>query len=195
MFSGIIEVLEKPIKVEKKPDSLRLTLPVPSQWNVQLGDSISLDGTCCTVETLNGSEMTFFLMAETLKKTTFGAYREDHEINMEKPLTLNTLIGGHLVSGHVDTVGTVQSVEENAESKTLSFSIQPEFTKYIIYKGSICINGVSLTVVSVDEKSFRVSLIPYTLEHTNLGSLKNGDSVNIEIDLIAKYLEKLVVSK
>lgn len=191
MFSGIIEYTEKPTKIENGQDSLTITLPVPEGWNVKLGDSVSLDGVCCTIQKLDAHEMSFFLMHETLSKTTFGSISKDYRINVELPLTLSSFIGGHLVSGHIDTTARVIKATMDGESKILTFELGKNFTRYIIYKGSITVNGVSLTVTTVNDSEFSVSLIPYTLENTNLGSLNSGDSVNIELDLIAKYLEKL----
>ena len=130
-------------------------------------------------------------MQETLNKTSLNTLSITHVFNLEKCLTLNSLIGGHLVSGHVDTTAEIVNVIADGESKTLEFKIDPQFIKYIIYKGSICINGVSLTIITVSKNSFSVSLIPHTLSHTNLGELKKHDKVNIEVDMIAKYLEKL----
>jgi riboflavin synthase len=192
MFSGIITAKEKASRVQHRDNSVEIALPIPRDWKIHLGDSIALDGVCCTVQDLSEKEMSFFLMHETLNKTTFKHFSEDHEINLEQPLTLNALIGGHLVSGHVDTTATVQKIEQDGESKILTFKIDSQWTKYIIYKGSITVNGVSLTIVEVDEESFTVSLIPYTLEHTNLGVVQTNDRVNVELDLLAKYLEKLV---
>jgi len=191
MFSGIIEALERPVTIEKGKDSLTITLPIPNGWNVKLGESIALDGVCCTIQTLEKDTMSFFLMQETLKRTTVKSLLKDHAINLEQSLTLNTLIGGHLVSGHIDITAEVQEITLGGESKTITFCLDKNFAKYVIYKGSITVNGVSLTVVSVADSSFSVSLIPYTLTHTNLGNLVEHDQVNIEVDLIAKYIEKL----
>jgi riboflavin synthase len=130
-------------------------------------------------------------MAETLRRTSFGSLPNSHDFNLEQPLTLNQLIGGHLVQGHVDTTAKVTKIVKEGESQTVWFEIEPKFTKYMIYKGSITINGVSLTVVEIDKTTFSVSLIPYTLTHTNLGHLSIGDMVNIEVDMVAKYIEKL----
>lgn len=191
MFSGIIKSHIKVNKITDLSNGRRLTIPIPAGWKMTDGDSIALDGVCTTVEKLKSGNFTVYLMPETLDKTTLGLIGEDHKLNLEMPLRLNDLVGGHLVSGHVDTVATVTKVIDETDSRRLHFKIAKAHTKYIIYKGSITVNGVSLTVVSVDESTFSVSLIPYTLEHTNLGKLEVGSKVNIEIDLVAKYLEKL----
>lgn len=191
MFSGIIEVIEKPEKITKVAQGLRISFNVPKDWEIVEGESVNIDGVCSTVEKLQNKTFTVFYMPETLSKTTLSLVSKDHFFNLEKSLTLNSLVGGHLVSGHVDTTGSLVSVVNEKDSKILTIRIDPKFTKYIVYKGSICVNGVSLTVVVVDKDSFIVSLIPYTLLHTNLGKLKVMDKVNIEVDLISKYLEKL----
>lgn len=192
MFSGIIKKLEKPIKIEKEASSMRITLKIPDGWTVEKGESISLDGTCLTVESKTNNSFSVFLMEETLSKTTFPLLNKNHRFNLEKPLTLNTLIGGHLVSGHIDTIDKVIDIKNSGETKILTFQLPKKFIKYLVYKGSIAINGVSLTVAAVRSGQFTVSLIPYTLKYTNLGDLKINDKVNIEADLVSKYLEKLI---
>lgn len=192
MFSGIIKKLEKPVKIEKAASSMRITLKIPKFWTMEKGESISFDGTCLTVESKTHNSFSVFLMEETLSKTTFSSLNKNHSFNLEKPLTLDALIGGHLVSGHIDTIGKVIDIKNNDEVKIIVFGLPKKFMKYIVYKGSIAINGVSLTVVAVARDQFSVSLIPYTLKHTNLGDLKINDKVNIEVDLVAKYLEKLI---
>lgn len=192
MFSGIIEDIVKPKKITKTSDGLRITLPAPREWKLGKGESINIDGVCSTVEKISNGIFTVYYMPETLSKTTLSSVSLSHAFNLERSLRLNSLVGGHLVSGHVDTTGVLTSIKKEEDSRILTIKLNPEFTKYIVYKGSITVNGVSLTVVSVSENSFTVSLIPYTLLHTNLGELKVADKVNIEADLIAKYLEKLV---
>lgn len=191
MFSGIIKDIAIASKIEKGKDFLRVTIPVPKNWKIVEGESINIDGICSTVEKISDKTFTVFYMAETLRKTNLSNLNSLHMFNLERSLTLQSLIGGHLVSGHVDTTASLISIKPEGDARVLGFKIASKFTKYIIYKGSICVNGVSLTIVHVTKDSFTVSLIPYTLSHTNLGDLKKGDTVNIELDLIAKYLEKL----
>jgi len=195
MYTGIIQTTQKAKKFEHVPKALRAWFAIPNNWDLAEGESINLDGACATVENIKGTDFSVYWMDETLKKTTFSNIQDDHVFNIERCLTLNDLIGGHLIQGHVDTTANVSSIEEVEDSRVITFSLPKEFTKYLIYKGSVGINGVSLTVVTVSSDTFSVSLIPYTLQHTNLGSLKVGDSVNIEIDMIAKYLEKLANTK
>lgn len=193
MFSGIIEFKKKTRDIKKTKDGLRMTFPIPVGLKISLGESLNIDGVCSTVESLNGKSFGVFYMPETLKKSTFGVISEKHEFNLEKSLTLNSLVGGHLVSGHTDTTAEVVKIEKESESRLITFKLFSKFTTYIVYKGSICVNGVSLTVVDVTKDTFTVSLIPHTLRVTNLGKLQEGDKVNVEVDLIAKYLEKLTV--
>ena len=192
MFSGIIKKTIKPISVKKSSESMKVVFPIPKGWELSIGESVNIDGVCSTVESLKENEFGVYFMPETLSKTTFSELSDSHVFNLERSLTLNDLIAGHLVYGHVDTTAEVKRVEEIEESRIITFELPKEFTKYIVYKGSIAVNGVSLTVVKVDDTSFSVSLIPHTLSETNLSSLQKGDRVNIEVDMIAKHIEKLL---
>ena len=195
MFSGIIKALVKPIKLKKTSKSMSATLPIPKNWKVKEGESISVDGVCSTITRVKDNTFSVFYMPETLRKTTLCQLSNEHLFNLAQSLRLNDLIGGHLLSGHVDTTATLFSSKDEGQAKILRFSIPFKFNRYIVYKGSIAVNGVSLTVSGVDKKSFVVSLIPYTLQHTNLGKLNIRDAVNIEVDMLAKYLEKLAITK
>ncbi len=191
MFSGIVQTTAKADIIKKEKGGLRLFFKYPKGFKVKVGESVSVDGVCSTVGKASGASFIFFYMPETLKKTTFSKIENSHQFNLERPLKLNSLVSGHLVSGHIDTTAKVSNITKEQDSKVVKFEISNKFTKYLIYKGSIAVNGVSLTVVSAGSNSFTVSLIPYTLKHTNLGQLKIGDFVNIEVDQVAKYLEKL----
>ena len=195
MFSGIVKALEKPVKILRSKYSLELVFPVPNKWRVEKGDSIAIDGICSTITQTDGKTFSVFYMAETLRKTTLTFLPDGHMFNLEQPLRLNDFVGGHLTSGHIDTVGNIESIEKDGQASVIVIGLPFSFTRYIIYKGSIAVNGVSLTVVSVANTSFTVSLIPHTLRYTNLGLLLEKDSVNLEVDLFAKYLEKLQKSK
>lgn len=192
MFSGIVSGLEKAVSIKKSGSGINAVIKIPHGWKLQAGESINIDGVCTTVTKIAAGNFAVFWMPETLRVTTLLGITDRHEFNLEKCLTLNSLIGGHLVSGHVDCVGAVENIKTEGESKVLTISLPKEFSKYLIYKGSVAVNGVSLTVVSVSQDSFVVSLIPYTLKHTNLGSVKLKDKVNIELDSVAKYLERLI---
>lgn len=192
MFSGIVTGLVKAISIKKSGSGINAVIKIPHGWKLTAGESINIDGVCTTVTKIAGGNFAVFWMPETLRVTTLADVSEEHQFNLERCLTLNSLIGGHLVSGHVDCIGTVEKSKVEGEAKVLTISLPSKFAKYLIYKGSVAVNGVSLTVVAASKDSFIVSLIPYTLAHTNLGSVKVGERVNIEFDLIAKYLEKLV---
>lgn len=191
MFSGIVTGLEKAVSIKKGSSGINAALRIPRGWKLTAGESINIDGVCTTVTKVVAGNFTVFWMPETLRVTTLSGITDQHEFNLEKCLTLNSLVGGHLVSGHVDCVGEIKNIKNEGQSKILTISLPEKFAKYLIYKGSVAVNGVSLTVVEANSGNFVVSLIPYTLKHTNLGSVKVGDKVNIELDLIAKYLEKL----
>ena len=191
MFSGIIQNTQKASKFLKENGGLKVEFKFSSSFNVKVGESVAVDGICSTVESKNQSRFAFYYMPETLRKTTFSQISNSHIFNLERSLMLGSLVSGHLVNGHIDTTAEVSSVKKEQDAKLIKFKVDKKFTKYIIYKGSIAVNGVSLTVVSVGKDFFSVSLIPYTLLQTNLGELKVGEKVNIEVDFIAKYLEKL----
>lgn len=191
MFSGIIEQTTNAKKIEKTGNSLRLHLKLPKGWKVKKGESISIDGICSTVESLKDGKFGIYYMPETLRKVATQEISMSHLFNLERSLTLQSLIGGHLVSGHIDTTAQLFSIKKEQDSKVMKFKINQKYTKYIIEKGSIAINGVSLTIISVGKDYLSISLIPYTLKNTNLGELEAGNLVNIELDMIAKYLEKL----
>lgn len=193
MFSGIIKHTAKAKSQESADGGLRYTLPVPYEWEtLEEGESINIDGICSTVESIKDGNFRVFYMPETLKKTSLRSLNEDHIFNLERCLTLNDLIGGHLVYGHVDAAGRVARLIKDEDGINLFIEVPEELTKYMVYKGSVSLNGVSLTIVSVTDNTFSVSLIPYTLEHTNLSELSENDLVNIEVDMMAKHIEKLI---
>ncbi len=195
MFSGIIEKTSKTKKFNILDDGLLLEIENPYGL-LKEGESISLDGCCLTVDKLNENSIIFFLSLETLNRTKFSKIDlREHVFNLERALTLNKLIGGHLVLGHVDDIGKVIDIFEFENTKILKIKFDKTFRKYLVYKGSICIDGVSLTVNKVYEDSFEVMLIPKTLQITNLKFLNIGDYVNLEFDIIAKYIENLIKYK
>ena len=191
MFTGIIKATAKSHTMTRSSHSMALTFSNPRGWKLKIGESVNIDGICSTVSEAKDDRFSVFYMPETLNVTSLSSLPPDHLFNLERPLRVSEALGGHLLTGHVDTPGTVKEIQKEAQSRVLTISIQDKFLKYLIYKGSVTINGVSLTVVSVDKASFTVALIPYTISNTNLGELKVGEKVNIEVDLIAKYLEKL----
>lgn len=192
MFSGIVEWTSKPISLGKDKQKVTLTFPIPKTWQLTLGQSVAVDGICLTVEKLSKKTFSLFAIAETIRRTNLLSISKNHLFNLELPLTLKNLVGGHLISGHIDVTATLSLVKKEGKAKLLTFRLNSKYTRYIIEKGSIAVNGVSLTVVTVGKNFFTIALIPHTILSTNLDQLTIGSSVNIELDLIAKYLEKLV---
>ena len=193
MFSGIIEKTGKISRIERNSDGARLTVSVDSFMDgVKLGDSIALNGTCITVVSFDSTSFESDLSNETLKKTTLANLEVGHDCNLEKAMLLNERIGGHLVSGHIDGLGKVESIEKDGESFWFKIKADKQIMKYVVYKGSIAVDGISLTVAECDNSSFSVAIIPHTLECTTLNNKKVDSKVNLEVDMIGKYVEKLV---
>lgn len=162
--------------------------------NVAIGDSISVNGCCLTVTRLDGSAFAADVSRETLNVTTLGRLRSGDGVNLEKALYAGQALGGHYVTGHVDGIGTVLDIQSDARSHRVTFGVPEELSRYIARKGSVCIDGVSLTVNSVDAHTFSVNLIPHTLQVTIAGAYQQGTQVNLEVDIIARYLERLMSS-
>lgn len=192
MFNGIVEYTSNPVILKKDRQKVVLTFTIPQKCKLSLGESINVDGICLTVEKLSKKTFSLFAIAETLRRTNLLDITKNHLFNLERPLTLKNLIGGHLVSGHIDTTGVVTVLKNEGKSKLARISIDPKYTRYIIEKGSIAVNGVSLTVIKAGENFFSTALIPHTLLNTNLGQLTIGDSVNVELDMVGKYVARLV---
>ena len=193
MFSGIIEKTGKISRIEKNSDGARLVVSVDSFMDgVKLGDSIALNGTCITVVSFDSSSFESDLSNETLKKTTLANLEVGDDCNLEKAMLLNERIGGHLVSGHIDGLGKVESIEKDGESFWFKIKADKQIMKYVVYKGSIAVDVISLTVAECDNSSFSVAIIPHTLECTTLNNKKVDSKVNLEVDMIGKYVEKLV---
>ncbi|MCS7245174.1 MAG: riboflavin synthase [candidate division WOR-3 bacterium] len=192
MFSGIVERTSSLKSYRKYSDGIFIEIENPYEELFE-GESISLDGCCLTVDKFDKDSIYFFLSLETLKRTKFSRIdMKNHVFNLERSLTLNKLIGGHLVLGHVDDVGIVQEVKNFENTRILEIQFNPIFKKFTVYKGSICVDGVSLTINEIGESSFKIALIPKTIEITNLKYLKEGSFVNLEFDIIAKYVENLI---
>jgi len=193
MFSGIIANVGLINRAEDRDGGLRLSVAAGALGmdDVQIGDSIAVNGVCLTVVALNGNEFTVDVSRETLD-CTVGLERQGGHVNLEKALRLSDRLGGHLVSGHVDGVGEVVAFNDIGESWQLAVRAPQQLAKYIAVKGSITINGVSLTVNKVAGAEFEVNLIPHTLEVTTLDELHAGAKVNLEIDLIARYVERMM---
>ncbi len=191
MFTGIIQSVGKITEISKEKKILRFSIcdEVIARKTSE-GASIAVNGACLTVVAVEGDVMEFEVMKETLERTTFGDFEVGLRVNLEPAMKADGRFEGHMVQGHIDTVAKlVEKKDQGDESFLLTFDF-PEKAKYVVEKGSIALDGVSLTVVSIDEKRFSVGIIPYTWENTTLGFLKIGNEVNVEFDLIAKYLEK-----
>ncbi len=165
----------------------------PQEWKLRSGASIAINGVCSTVREFTTSSFEVEYMPETLKKTTVGNFQKGMVVNLEQSLRVGDEMGGHIVQGHVDTVGEVVCMKPEGEAAIIEIELPETWMKYIAPKGSIAVDGISLTVVDAKKTSFTVSLVSYTLEHTNLGSIKKGGKVNIEVDVLAKYVERLLV--
>jgi riboflavin synthase len=196
MFTGIIESQGRIVAVEPRGGDCRMRIAAPEYLDgVRIGDSIATSGVCLTaVEIVDGSYVAD-LSAETLALTTAGTWQAGRPVNLERALTPDKPLGGHLVTGHVDGVGHLVEKFEDARSWRLEFEAPQELARYIARKGSICVDGVSLTVNAVSGARFGVNIVPHTAAHTTLGELQPGDAVNLEVDLIARYLERLLSSR
>jgi riboflavin synthase len=196
VFTGIIEELGSAVALEERGDAARLTVRGPMVVkDARHGDSIAVNGVCLTVVTVDGDMFTADVMKETLDRSCLGALREGDPVNLERAATLGTRLGGHLVQGHVDGVGTVAGRSPGGRWEVVRIGLPPGLSRYLVEKGSITVDGVSLTVTSVDRNEFAVSLIPTTLALTTLGHKGIGAPVNLEVDVIAKYVEKLLGGK
>lgn len=192
MFTGIIEELGEVVAVDPDGDSARITVRGPlAVGDAASGSSIAVNGACLTVTELKNEEFTADVMKETLDRTALGALRPGSPVNLERPLRLSDRLGGHLVQGHVDGVGRILSREPGDHWDLLTVALPAPLSRYVAEKGSIAVDGVSLTVVEARTESFTVALIPTTLELTTLGRGGPGDPVNIEVDVVAKYVERL----
>ena len=193
MFTGIIEATGRIARIEPRGGDVRLVVEAASLGldDVAIGDSISVSGVCLTAIALDGDTFAADVSNETLSVTSLGALAVGAAVNLEKAMRLSDRLGGHLVSDHIDGVDRVVSVEPDARSQRWTFELPAELARYVASKGSIAIDGVSLTVNEVDDRRFGVNLIPHTVEMTTFRDRRAGDSVNIEVDLVARYVERL----
>ena len=188
MFTGIVEEIGRVISVQ--PGKLVITASMVLQ-GMELGGSIAVNGACLTVTNFSASSFSVDVMPETLKRTNLGLLSVGDSVNLERSLALGERLGGHLVQGHIDGTGRITSVTWGKGAVTIRFEAPPGVMRYVVEKGFIAVDGVSLTVVDCDSRTFRVSVVDYTRKHTILGSRQGGDSVNLEVDIIAKYVEQL----
>ena len=187
MFTGIIEEVGLVVQA-----GTRLVVSGPKvAEDSDPGASISVNGVCLTVVDRDGPALSFDLSPETLERSSLEDLRPGHAVNLERPVTLATRLGGHLVQGHVDGVATIEELEPSEGGATLVCAIPQGLGRYVVEKGSIAVNGVSLTAIGVDGSRFGVALVPFTMEATTFGTARTGDRVNLEVDVVAKYIESL----
>ncbi|MFD7922201.1 riboflavin synthase [Streptomyces sp. NPDC059740] len=193
MFTGIVEELGEVVAVEDLGDSSRFRLRGPLVTEgARHGDSIAVNGVCLTVVDSTEGEFTADVMAETLHRSSLGALAPGHRVNLERPMALGGRLGGHLVQGHVDGTGVITDRAPGEHWEVVTVSLPERLARYVVEKGSVTVDGISLTVVEAGADHFSVSLIPTTLELTTLGRKKVGDPVNLEVDVLAKYVERLL---
>lgn len=192
MFTGLVEETGKVISVKEAGEGRRIRISAEKAFqDAEIGDSINVSGACLTVEDFTDSGAKIFLAEETLEKTWFSKLEEGDKVNLERSLTPQDRMGGHYVQGHVDDTSELMEVEELQEGWNFHFSMPEEFEQYVVEKGFIAIEGISLTVTEVDEEGFWITIIPETWKKTNLSEKEAGEPVNIEVDVIAKYAEKI----
>lgn len=194
MFTGLIEEIGLVlwIRATDRGTQLQVAAPKIAQQEIHRGESISVNGCCLTVATHRADSLTFDLLQETLQRTNLRHLRRDSAVNLERALSVDGRLGGHFVQGHVDCAARILSFEAADENHRLEVELPPDFRHYVTYKGSIAINGVSLTVAELLEDRFVTWIIPHTKRHTNIDTVSAGDFVNLEFDILAKYVERMI---
>ncbi|MCX8036767.1 MAG: riboflavin synthase [Candidatus Sumerlaeia bacterium] len=190
MFTGLIQHTASIVRIERAGDNCRLEIARPAGWAaLAAGDSVAVDGACLTVERFSDRTLTLFASAETLRRTTLGGRIAGQRVNLERALSLGDRLGGHLVTGHVDDVGRFVAATKRGEDFWCEFEVaSARWLPYLVEKGSIAVDGISLTVAALNGARFAVSVIPFTWQHTTLHERRSGDPVNLEFDLIGKYI-------
>ncbi len=192
MFTGLVEDLGNVFEADIGVDGVRLTIETPLSEELEVGDSVAVNGVCLTATWVGNGAFDVDVMHETLASTSLAKLEPGSSVNLELALRAGDRLGGHIVQGHVDGVGNLSDVEDDGFARRLRIEALEEVLRYVVQKGSITVDGVSLTVAAVDNQSFTVSLIPETLQRTNLGTAEPGTTVNLEVDVLAKYVEKMV---
>jgi riboflavin synthase len=193
MFTGLVETTGTILRLERADRDLHLTVRASLEHpELKIGESIAVDGVCLTVVSLQGDVFTLDVSEETVNRSTLGQRRQGDQVNLERALRMGDRLGGHLVNGHVDGTGRVAARQRRGESLAFTFEIPPELSRYLIEKGCVAVNGVSLTVNRCEERQFEVNVVPHTARASTMGKLKAGDVVNVEVDLIGKYVEKFL---
>jgi riboflavin synthase len=195
VFTGLVQDLGTISAVEATPDGVRLTVASALTGELSEGDSVSVNGVCLTATAIAGGRFSADVMRETLRRCTLADAREGTPVNLELPLRAADRLGGHVVQGHADGIGTVREAREDGFARVVTIEASPELLRYVVEKGSIAVDGISLTVAGVSERGFDVALIPETLRRTSLGAAGAGTPVNLEVDVLAKYVEKLVPAR
>jgi riboflavin synthase len=193
VFTGLVEDLGTVLSVDATSDGVRVAISSSLAQELKEGDSVAVNGVCLTATGLCGGELFGAdVMNETLRRSSLSELEAGSRVNLELPLKPDSRLGGHIVQGHVDGVGAVSAIADDGFARQVTIVAAPELMRYVVEKGSITVDGVSLTVAFVDDAAFAVSLIPETLERTTLGATEEGTPVNLEVDIVAKYVEKLV---
>lgn len=193
MFTGIIEELGNIVRLEHRPDGARVTVSANLVTKDSAeGDSISVNGVCLTALDITADSFSADVSQETLDRTTLGGLAAGSRVNLERAATPSTRLGGHIVQGHVDGRGEFISAEETGDFRTVRIGFPPELARYFVYKGSVCVEGISLTIASLGDAHFDIAVIPKTWTATNLSTLSPGDAVNLEADIIGKYVERIL---
>ena len=191
MFTGIVECCGEVTVVEPVATGVRLSISIPFAGELAIGESVAVNGCCLTVTTVEEGAVVFDLLAETCRVTNLGDLKEGGLVNLERALRADDRMSGHFVQGHVDCTSEILELEPVGQDHRLKVSLPDEFSRYLINKGSICVDGMSLTAAEVTDDSFTIWLIPHTMEVTNLKKRQAGERVNLEFDMLAKYVEKL----
>jgi riboflavin synthase len=193
MFTGIIEELGRVRSIERRGENARIVIEASTAVEgTKHGDSIAVNGVCLTALDLHPDSFAADVSKETLSRSTLGSLKPGAVVNLERSVTPATRLGGHIVQGHVDATGELLAVEDHGESWTVRFGFPPEIARYLVFKGSVAVEGISLTIAGLSRDYFEVAIIPKTWEVTNLSQLKSGDGVNLEVDVIGKYVERLL---
>jgi riboflavin synthase len=192
MFTGLVQDLGTVTAVDATTDGVRLAVRSALAGELSLGDSVAVNGVCLTATRVDGGEFATDVMNETLRRSALAEIASGASVNLELPLRASDRLGGHVVQGHVDGVGTVRAVREDGFARVVTIAVPADLLRYVVEKGSIAVDGISLTVAALGEDSFDVSLIPETIERTSLGAAQPGRPVNLEVDVLAKYVERLI---
>ena len=196
MFTGIVRERGRIVSLEGDGEGLTLSVEAPeTAAGLATGDSVSIDGVCLTAERVENGRVTLHAVPETLERSTLGTFAAGDDVNVEPALRAGEPLGGHYVQGHVDAVGRIRSVADEGDGRRVVVEAPPTVLGYCVEKGSITVDGVSLTIAGLEQDAFAAALVPHTLEVTTLGSLRPGDEVNLEVDVLAKYVERLLETR